>query len=473
MFGRGVRPARGMVTPADFAMHASGGRWECARHLDLLNRKLVDLAARRITRLVVSMPPRHGKSFFISQYFPAWWLGTFPDDPVILASYEADFAATWGRRVQEVVKAHGRSVFGIDLDPRTTAAARWELAGRSGSMTTAGVGGPITGRGAKLLVIDDALKNAEEAASEVTREATWDWFTSTAYTRLEPGGVVAIVMTRWHEDDLVGRLLRQAQAGGEPWEVLNLPALAEEDDPLGRAEGEALWPERYDAAALHNIKSAIGGYYFDSLYQGRPRPKEGGVFKYAWFAGKATTVLPDPAGATYCRYWDRAATEKKGDYSAGVLMARSKDGRYHVLDVRHGRWSSLERDRVILETAHADRRSYGHVRQRGEQEPGSGGKDAALAFVRLLDGFDVKCAPVTGDKESRARPFASQCEAGMVELVRGAYDLDGYVQELCSFPRGRFDDRVDASSGAHNNLSGDFDATWAPSPVRGYRGRVA
>jgi predicted phage terminase large subunit-like protein len=473
MFGRGSRPARGMVTPADFAMHASGGRWAMAPHLDLLNRKLVDLAARRITRLIVCVPPRHGKSELISKYFPVWWLGTFPDDPVILASYEADFAASWGRKAQDVFAAVGGSCFGLELNPKTTAASRWEVKGRTGSMTTAGVGGPITGKGAKLFVIDDPVKNAEEAQSEVAREAAWDWFTSTAYTRLEPGAVVAILMARWHEDDLVGRLLRQMEQGGEPWEVLNLPALAEDDDPLGRAPGRALWPERYDEAALARIRASATAFWFDSLYQGRPRPKEGGVFKYAWFADKATTVLPDPAGATYCRYWDRAATEKKGDFSAGVLMARSRDGRYHVLDVRHGRWSSLERDRVILDTAHADRRRYGAVRQRGEQEPGSGGKDAALAFVRLLDGFDVRCAPVTGDKESRARPFASQCEAGMVELVRGAYDFDGYVQELCSFPRGRFDDRVDASSGAHNNLSGDFDATWAPSPVRGYRGRVA
>lgn len=217
-------------SPAEFAVRASGGRWQLAPHLALLNRFLLDLAAGAITRLLVTMPPRHGKSEFCSKFFPGWFLGTFPDYRVILASYEADFAAEWGGKVRDLMGEFGPAAFDLEVNPATTASARWDLKGHFGGMKTAGVGGPITGKGADLLVIDDPIKNAEEAGSAVRREAIWDWYRSTARTRLEPGGRVLLIQTRWHADDLAGRILESAAESGEPWVVLKVPALSDGPD---------------------------------------------------------------------------------------------------------------------------------------------------------------------------------------------------------------------------------------------------
>lgn len=261
-----------------------------ARHLEMLNRKLVDVAEGRTRRLIVTMAPRHGKSECISKYFPAWYIGRFPERRVILTSYEADFAANWGRKVRDLLDEFGPEYFGVRVRRDSSAANRWDLEGHAGGMVTAGVGGPITGRGADIFICDDPIKNAEEAASEAIRERNKDWWRSTAYTRLEPGGSAVIVCTRWHHDDLAGWLIAGGAGDGDgaasAWEVLNLPALAEDDDPLGREPGEALWPERYDRAALDEIRRSanVGEYFFAAMYQGRPVPKSGGMFKTSWFS---------------------------------------------------------------------------------------------------------------------------------------------------------------------------------------------
>ena len=224
------------------------------------------------------MPPRHGKSTLISEYLPAWFLGSFPERRVILASYEADFAASWGSKTRSLFEEHGRSLYRVAVDERSRAASRWDLAQRPGGMVTAGVGGPITGRGAHLLVIDDPIKNAEQSLSPTIREKQWEWWLSTARTRLEPGAVVVVVMTRWHEADLGGKLLQASSEGGDPVREIRLPALAERGDPLEREVGEALWPERYSREYLEHTKRVVGPYWFSAMYQGRPTPDEGGIF---------------------------------------------------------------------------------------------------------------------------------------------------------------------------------------------------
>jgi predicted phage terminase large subunit-like protein len=276
------------ASPGGLAWQTYRG-WQSAPHLNLLNRRLVDAAYGACPRLLVTVPPRHGKSLLCSHYLPAWYLGTFPDRRVILASYEADFAAGWGRKARDVLERHGR-LFGVSVRRDSSAANRWDLEGRPGGMVTAGVGGPITGRGADLLLIDDPVKNADEAMSPAVRQKAWDWYLSTAYTRLEPGGAAVLIQTRWHADDLAGRLLARAAEGGERWEVLDLPALAREGDPLGRAPGEALWPARYPAAALEGIRAELG-FWFEALYQQRPAPEGGAIFRAEWFAAPRTFTL--------------------------------------------------------------------------------------------------------------------------------------------------------------------------------------
>ena len=192
-------------------------------HLELIDEAVVEAIWRASERdrdrpeiLLVTAPPRHGKSTLVSEYLPAWFLGSFPERRVILTSYEADFAASWGAKTRGLLEEHGRALYRISVDERSRSASRWDLHRRQGGMVTAGVGGPITGRGAHLLVIDDPIKNAEQAASSTIREKQWDWWLSTARTRLEPGAVVVVVMTRWHEADLGGRLLSASREGGDP-----------------------------------------------------------------------------------------------------------------------------------------------------------------------------------------------------------------------------------------------------------------
>jgi predicted phage terminase large subunit-like protein len=256
--------------------------------------------------------------------------------------------------------------------------------------------------------------------------------------------------TRWNEDDLAGRIMEWAKQGEEPWTILNFPALAEENDPLGRAPGEALWPERYDRRYLE-VTREQDSWAFAALYQGQPRPRGGGMFKEEWFR---QMVSGCPADCDWVRAWDFASSENKGDYTVGVLMGKDASGTYYVRDVVRGRWSAGERDRVIKQTSQADADLLGRwtYRVRGELQPGAAGKDHAGSFASLLDGFDVSVVPASGDKEVRARPFASACEFGHVRLFAGDW-VRPYLAEVCSFPAGKYDDQVDACSYAFNCLA--------------------
>jgi hypothetical protein len=214
-------------SPAWFAAAASGGDWIKAPHLHLLNERLIRLASERNQRLLVVWPPRHGKSQFISRYFPAWYLGRYPDRRVILCGYGDNFASEWGRKVRDLLQEYGPDWFGVAVRRDSAAADRWNIDGHEGGMVAVGVGGAIMGKGADLLVLDDVVKSFEEANSEVYRQKTWDWYISTAFTRLEPGGSVLLIMTRWHHDDIAGRLLAQTEMGLDSWEMIRIPALSE------------------------------------------------------------------------------------------------------------------------------------------------------------------------------------------------------------------------------------------------------
>jgi predicted phage terminase large subunit-like protein len=450
------------MTPAGFAAWTSRGKWVLAPHLSLLNFKLLEVAAGRIKRLIVSMPPRHGKSELLSRHFPAWYLGTFPDRRIMLASYEADFAASWGRKSRELLQEFGQELFGIKVSDTSSSNARWDLANTGGGMASVGMGGALTGKGAHVLIIDDPVKGAEQAASAIEREAQWEWFNSTAATRLEPGGSIVVVMTRWHEDDLAGRLLRSAGEGsGEVWEELRLPALAEENDLLGRNEGDALWPERFTREELEKIRDARGAYWWSALYQQRPVPRGGQMFKRSWF--EIVDELP-VSGLSFVRYWDKAFTEGGGAYTAGVLMAKHSSGIYYIVDVVRGQWESGSRDEMILETARRDAEEFHRVKVWLEQEPGSTGRDSCAVLIKRLAGFIVEADKVTGSKEERADPLASQAQAGNIKIVRASWNA-AYLDELTIFPRGKYKDQVDASSGAFNKL--------ALEKVRGALGVIA
>lgn len=412
-------------------------------HLTLLDAALVETVETG-GRLMVFMPPRHGKSQTCSHWLPAWLLAEHPERTVLLASYGADFAADWGRLARD-----SAAEAGVVMRRDVTSASHW-LTAAGGGMKTDGVGGGISGRGTHCLIVDDPLKNAEEANSATYRRRLWDWWRSTATTRLEPGAAIVLIMTRWNEADLAGMILAESEAeGAERWRIISLPALAEAGDPLGRTEGDALWPERYPLPVLEATRQRLGTYWWSALYMQRPQAAEGGMFKRQWFA----FIVAAPTFAERVRYWDKAGTADAGAYTAGVLMSRTAQGQFCVEDVVRGRWSALERERVMLVTAQRDAALYGNrVAVWVEQEPGSGGLESAQATLRALAAYPVRADRPTGDKATRALPFAAQCEAGNVVLVAAAWNGD-YVDELCAFPTATYKDQVDASSGAFGKLA--------------------
>lgn len=401
---------------------------------------LAQMDAGALHKLMIFMPPRHGKSEMVTIRYPVWCIEQDPAKRVIIGAYNQPLAERFSRRARKVAATR------MALSEDRNTAGDWEtLAG--GGVRAAGVGSGVTGMGANLIIIDDPVKSREEANSETYRERVWEWYTDDLYTRREPDASMLLIQTRWHEDDLAGRIL--ASEDGPNWTVVSLPAEAEANDPLGRAVGAALCRERYDEAALASIRLVLGSWSYAALYQQRPMPAEGGLFKRHWFE----TVSAVPFEGERVRYWDRAATESGGDYTAGVLMAKV-GGLFYVEDVVRGQWSSGERDRIIVSTAERDAERYGKakVRNVGEQEPGSSGKDVSAAFVRMLAGYIVSAEPATGSKESRADPLASQAEAGNVKVLRAPWNA-AWFDEVCAFPMGRNDDQVDASSGAFNRLA--------------------
>lgn len=439
-----------------------------------------------VTRLMIFAPPQHGKSELVSVRLPAFWLGKRPDDPVVLASYGADLAESKSRQARDVVASEEYEALFGDLAPSEMAVSvradsrsvrRWQLEGRRGAMLAVGVGGPITGHGAQLGIIDDPVENWEQAQSQTYRDRAWEWYRGTFRTRIWESGAIVLIMTRWHEDDLAGRLLRE-QPG--QWRVLRLPALAEsqeqrddaarrmglalgEPDPLGRQVGEALAPRRYSAQALAELRADTGSVVFAAEYQGDPRAPEGNRFKRSWFQ----IVDGAPAQAERVRYWDMAAsTGPQAKRTAGVLLAKAADGVVYVEDVVLGQWTPGPRNQVVRQVAELDVLRYGPgVRVRIEQEPGSSGIDAIEALITLLSGFAVAGDKATGDKDVRLEPFAAQAEAGNVRLVRGAWNGE-YIDEMCAVPNGFYRDQADATAGGFNQLRRKTGATVGATVVQ-------
>lgn len=453
-----------------------------AEKLEAVERYIATKGKEGIGRLMIMMPPRHGKSELASRKFPAWVLGRLPNTRVIMVSYGADLASKNSRSVRDLIMGTKyQAVFGklssrdepVELSADSRSVAAWDLASpHRGGIVAAGVGGGITGLGADLLIGDDLFKNREEAESESRRDLVDDWWKSSAMTRLE-GSHAAVVLffTHWHSDDLVGRQLRRMAEDkrNDQWEIIMLPALALESyavdveeqkskmldgvylplaDALGRKAGEPLWPDRFSREWLESRKVNSGPYEFEALYQQMPYSKEGQRYKREWF--KRVTKLPD--GVTLkniVRFWDKA-NSSKGDYTAGALMAYGSDGYFYLMDMKRGQWTSYERDRKMRETAENDM-ELGAVQIWHQQDPGSAGKDSAEATNRLLMGFPARFEPVTGDKATRSEPLESAFQGGLVFLLQGAWN-DAYIEESISFDRGRYDDQVDAASSAYNKL---------------------
>jgi predicted phage terminase large subunit-like protein len=423
-----------------------------AAHHRKLIAELERLENGTIDRLMVLMPPGSAKSTYVSVLFPAWWLHCRPGSAVIASCHTAALAEHFGRRVRRLVTDHREALgYGIASDDR--AAGRWSTTA-GGSYFAAGVRGPITGRRADLAVIDDPVKSHAEADSATHRDHVWDWYRSDLLTRLRPGGRLVLVMTRWHPDDLGGRL----QETDPGWTVLRLPALADAtDDPLGREVGAPLWPEWEDDAALARRRTQVGSRVWSALYQQSPRQDEGALFRL----GRVDLVEAAPADLRCVRAWDLAATAagdgRDPDWTVGLKLGRDAAGRYVVLDVVRLRGGPHEVEETIVATAHRDGRE---VRVGLPQDPGQAGKHQVAWLTGRLAGYRVVASAETGAKLTRALPVAAQAEAGNLALLQGGWNR-ALIDELRDFPNGRHDDQVDALSRAFTML-----ASSAPPPRR-------
>ena len=429
-------------------------KFEFYRHCEVLIDALEKVVSGEIKRLIIQMPPRHGKSELVSRILPSYFLCRYPNQFVCVASYSFELAGTLSRNAREnYLGAGGR------IKEEAGAIKHWETTAGGGCWAV-GTGGSATGKGFALGIIDDPTKGDEDASSLAMRDKNYEWFRSVFYTRAEPDAAIICVTTRWHEDDLIGRLIaaERHSSSREDWHIISLPALYEPDhadlfpvtctiEPDFRSrEGEALCPERYPENLLKHKKAQIGDYHFGALYQQRPTAASGVLFDIS----KIEFIDHAPVEVfSRCRAWDKAATEGGGDWTVGVKMSKTKDGHFIIEHVERGQWGSAKRDSMIKMMAELDGKK---VRIIGEQEPGSAGVDSARGFTKLLGGYQVSTETASGSKEIRADAFSSQLNAGNVRVVRGEWNA-AYIEELRQFPRGRHDDQVDASSLAFNSLA--------------------
>lgn len=421
-----------LISPVDLATVESNGKFVNAPHVDKLNEALMRVADKEITRLMVFMPPRHGKSELISKYFPAWYLGTHPDHRVILSSYEADFAASWGEKARDILNQY-KNVYGVELNVRNSARNRWNLSSHNGGMVTAGVGGPLSGKGADLFIIDDPIKNSEQANSPTIREKHKDWYRSTAFTRLEPDGCVVIVHTRWHEDDLGGWL--QAESD-EDWEILKLKAI---DD------GKPLWPDRFSLDDLLRIKKELGSYWFSAMYQQDPQPEEGGLLKRSWLQYYdpndpffTKSLFTPHAGITYTG-WDLAISEKESaDYTVSCTVTVDPgNGNIYIRDWTREHMDFPTQQQAVINTQRRWNSTVIGIETNAYQAalPQSLGKH----LLPLRNVVRIK------DKVTRITSAYTAFEQGQVYLPMGHPLLGEFENEYAYFPTGKHDDMLDAT----------------------------
>jgi predicted phage terminase large subunit-like protein len=427
-------------SPLGFASVTGRGKFAPARHLVLLNEFILDRIFGPRKRGMIFMPPRHGKSTLISRATAAFYLGTFPDRQVGVASYEADFAKGWGRAVRSDMTEFGDEIFGLRVSGDSSASDRWGLAGHQGGMRTAGVEGRWTGLGFHLLIIDDPVKDAKQAHSKAYRDACAEWMRSVAESRLEPDATVLMVMTRWHEDDLAGRSL-MTQPGD--WDVLSLPAIAEsESDALGRSRGEALWPERFPVASLLSRKGRVGSYWWAAQYQQRPSPEEGNRVRRDWwkFWSSQPQGMERIVTSTDCAFKD---TE---DSSFVVMQAWGvRGGDAYLLDQLRARMDFPE----TLRAFEGFHRKW-NVAAAKLVEDKANGPAVIASLRRKIPGIIPIEVSGKGSKIARLSAVSPFIESGNVYLPdpRVFSWVDDFINELATFPNGTNDDQVDATSQA-------------------------
>lgn len=435
-----------------------------------------DVLAKKSPRLILQVPPRHGKSQLVSVMFPPWFLGRNPQLEVIGASHTTSLSLGFSRKARAIVRSPQFTPVFPDctLVADEQSAESWRTT-QGGGYSAVGVGSAVVGKGCSVLIIDDPVSGADDAESAGAREAIKEWYQTEAYTRLAPGGGVLIIMQRWHDDDLAGWLQARAKKGeGEEFRVVHFPAEAIEDEPY-RKKGEALHPSRYSSELLANIKRNMTPRQWEALYQQNPVPDEGSYFTNDMFRFYLPEELPEiETLRTYCA-WDLAITQgERNDYTAGFAAGLSRSDDLYILDRQHGRWDAME----IVE------RFLDQVRNHKVQVAGMEKGHIQMTLGPFLNkriaerkqyGFVLEPLQVgRRDKEARARSIQGRMQQGKVYLPKNAPWVTDFMRELLLFPGGAHDDQVDAI--AHLGLMLDSmvgTRAQPPKPKKSWRDRIA
>jgi predicted phage terminase large subunit-like protein len=426
--------------------------------------RLVDELTRAVTtpdaRLIVVMPPRHSKSVHVSENLPAWYLGNWPDNRVIASSHSQALANTFSRRVRAKFSDPRWPFIGVRIADDKGAVEAWDIANRLGGYAAVGVGGSPTGLGANLIIIDDPIRNAADAGSETIRESQWEWYTGTMRTRLEPGGSIIVTATRWHDDDLIGRLLAAQSTGGEHWRVLHMPALSD--------TGDALWPDRYDIPALEAIRATVGSSVFTAQYQGNPVPNEGGIFKRSWWQRYAD--LPGDIVRVEVTVDSAFKTGVGNDYSVCAAWARDMSGNAYLVRVWRKRVEFPELIALGIAAWRWARDAFPTIAVSLVPEDKASGQSAIQVWQDVNDIPVVPYHVGAGEsKISRAEAVTPFVEGGRVlvpdwENLPSTHWIHEWLDEHDRFPHGKHDDQVDTSSIAITRLLLHGDGTFNALP---------
>lgn len=451
-------------TPAGWGWHTSGRTWIPAAHLVMLNLRLIDLAAHRIDRLMVFMPPRAGKSQLCSKHFPGWYMGRNPTKRFTLASFDSGLAASFTGEVRDALTEFGPAVFGVKPDPRNKARHTWRMESPyGGEVRGRGIQTPLTGTGADILGIDDPIKDASTALSKTHRDNVWNWYQSTAERRLQPDGGVLLVQTRWNMDDLAGRMLDQAAKTGDKWTVVSMPAIAttRERYAVGerviweREPGDPLWPEMWPLPALERIKRNTSDYWWSAMYQQTPVPEGGAIVKRSDFENSRYDVfdarIARSAVARFISIDTAQADSEENNYSVATVADLWPDYRlalrrvYRVkldfpampafVDELISKWNADGKLRaVVIESKSTGTSLYQTLKLSGRERE----------YHDLLFTFNP-----TTSKTERLSQAAVWVRNGSVMLPHPHPDIDwlyDWEEEVFRFPVSAYDDQVDSFS---------------------------
>ena len=456
------------MTPATLAAYLDP-EWIPTKYLMMISLKIAQAISRGGGRLIISVPPRHGKSRLGSIGTSVWALENFPTKKVIITAYGSDLATEFSGPVRDIIADHPDKL-SVRIRRDSNRLDKFNTT-RGGGLRAVGLGGPITGRGADVLFVDDYIKEIKDAESATARDYIWNWFTTTAMTRLEPNATVIIIATRWHKDDLIGRLLKEQ---AEEWDYIKLPALAEPNDPMGREVGEALFPERYSREDLLKTKALLGSHYFASLYQQDPKSGEFAVTDRDWFQKITPKAIPNYNHLKIGRIWDLAGTQNAGDYTVGALIAadiRFKFPLVYVLSIIRDQLGPSQVEILVRNTAEADGQG---VPIFIEQEPGGSGKSQIQHYKsKVLPDFKVTGCPTTKAKLLRAQPMLAGAEAGRIFILQGGWN-ETFLDEIELFPEGDHDDQCDVLAIGWEKLVGKeiSTLTWGRTISKNQEGTI-